>query len=64
MPTFMKTFDARIMMKCGYNDKYEGHYADTEAGLFLTPEKHAKLDVQRFSLWRDVTAGHESIGPK
>jgi hypothetical protein len=37
-------------MKCVHNDKCEGHYSDTEAGLFLNPEKHAKLDRQRFGL--------------
>jgi hypothetical protein len=35
-------------MKCV--QKCEGHYSDTEMGLFLDPEKYDKFERQRFSL--------------
>jgi len=37
-------------MKCVHNDKCEGQYSNTEAGLFLNAEKYAKLERQRFGL--------------
>jgi hypothetical protein len=38
----------RPTMKCV--QKCEGHYSDTEMGLFLDPEKYDKFERQRFSL--------------
>lgn len=42
--------NTRTTMKCVYNNKCQGDYSDTEAGLFLNPEKYAKLHRQRFGL--------------
>lgn len=46
MQTLTTLLKHRTNMKCV--QKCEGHYSDTEMGLFLDPEKYDKLERQRF----------------